>query len=216
MYKKTSIIIFAALLFFSGCTNESDISHIWANDHSIIEDLRGTYFDFAIENRLDYIPVFDEGNPPTSSSEYLFYAFAVNLGNWGDDKGTMTRDYIDQVVHSHFEVGNITHASMRKCWDYDGGMYTAIPQSIKHKPIYVLKEYNAHIENDRTVHEITMDYCNFGDETPSMEDMPKIKENIVSGDYSGLTVLQTEYFKYYVNQTTGDVVFLSHEIEKND
>lgn len=161
---------------------------------------------------MDYVPLFNEGKAPSSSAEYLFYAFAINLDNWGDDKGTMTRDYVEQVIRTHFEVENITHAPLRKGWDYDGEKYTAIPQGIKEKPIYVLQKFNTHTQNGRTVYEITLGNCSFGSVLPTDEDMANIRASIVSGDLSALTVLQTECFQYYLDQTTGAVVFLSHTL----
>lgn len=220
MNKKTLIIIFVILFLTSACTNNPTISPIdpiksdnqpateRPNIPLNIQALRATYFEFAIENRLDYVPVFDEGKAPSSSTEYLFYAFAINLENWGDDKGTMTRDYVEKVIRNHFEVKNITHAPLRKGWNYDGEKYTAVPQGIKEKPIYVLKEYNTHIQNGRTVYEVTLDNCSFGGKIPTEEDMANIRANIISGDFSALTVIRTESFNYYLNQTTGDVVFV--------
>lgn len=181
-------------------------------DNNDIPALRGEYFEFGIENRLDYVPMFDEGKAPSSSTEYLFYAFAINLEKWGNDKGTMTRDYVEQVIRTHFEVGNITHAPMLKGWDYDGEKYTAIPQGIKEKPIYVLQELNSYTQNGRTVYEITLDNCSFGGVLPTDEDMANIKASIVAGDLSALTVLQTECFQYYLVQATGEVVFISHTL----
>lgn len=181
-------------------------------DNNDISTLRGEYFEFGIENRLDYVPVFDEGKAPSSSTEYLFYAFAINLEKWGNDKGAMTRDYVEQVIRTHFEVGNITHAPMRKGWDYDGEKYTAIPQGIKEKPIYVLQELNSYPQNGQTVYEITLDNCSFGGVLPSDEDMANIKASIVAGDLSTLTVLKTECFQYYLDQVTGEVVFISHTL----
>lgn len=79
-----------------------------------IQAMREDYFEFGIENRLDYVPMFEEGKAPSSSTEYLDYAFAINLDNWGDDKGTMTRDYVEQVIRTHFEVENIIHSPLAK------------------------------------------------------------------------------------------------------
>lgn len=223
MKKVFSIILVVILLSCSACMNNPGTSpsvpteptvapttgevNISAND---VQALREKYFDFGIKNRLDYVPLFDEGKAPSSSTEYLFYAFAINLENWGDDKGIMTRDYVEQVIRTHFEVENIKHAPLRKGWDYDNSKYTAIPQGIKEKPIYVLQKYNTYTKNGRTVYEITLDNCSFGGVIPTDEDMETIRASIVSGDVSSLTVLQTECFRYYLNQNTGAVVFLSH------
>lgn len=225
MKKVSLIILIVILLSCSACMNNPVTSPSAPTKPTVapttgevntpsndVQALRGTYFDFGIKNRLDYVPLFDEGKAPVSSTEYLFYAFAINLENWGDDKGTMTRDYVEQVIRTHFEVENITHAPLRKGWNYDNVKYTAIPQGIKEKPIYVLQKYNTYIENGRTVYEITLDDCSFGGVIPTDEDMENIRASIVSGDLSSLTLLQTEYFRYYLNQNTGAVVFLSHTL----
>lgn len=215
----------AAQVSPAGFVGEIEAAHIFENgkyraktitynndDNNDIPALRGEYFEFGIKNRLDYVPMFDEEQAPSNSKEYLFYAFAINLDNWGDDKGTMTRDYVEQVIRTHFEVDGITHAPMWRGWDYDGEKYTAIPDSIKEKPIYVLQELSLYTKNGRTVFEITLDYCSFGGVLPTDEDMANIQASIVSGDLSALTVLQTECFKYYLNELDGQVVFLSHTL----
>lgn len=46
-----------------------------------METLRKEYFEFAIENRLDYVPLFEEGETPTQSEKYLNYAFIIDLDN---------------------------------------------------------------------------------------------------------------------------------------
>jgi hypothetical protein len=92
-YEKSFLIIVAVILFFcSACTNNpatSPSAPIKPNEASAtresnipsndIQALREEYFEFGIENRLDYVPLFDEGKAPASSAEYLFYAFAINL-----------------------------------------------------------------------------------------------------------------------------------------
>ncbi|MFZ7103765.1 MAG: hypothetical protein ACOWWO_14070 [Peptococcaceae bacterium] len=176
---------------------------------SNMQKLRAEYFAFGRENRLDYVPLFEEGKAPADSAEYLFYAFAINLDNWGDDKGIMTREYVEEVINSHFEVKNIIHSSLRKGWDYDGEKYIAVPQGIKEKPIYALQELTTQVQDDRTVYDIILDECNFGDVIPNEEDMVKIHASIVAGDLSALNVLRTERFKYYLDKND-TVVFLSH------
>ncbi|ATW26822.1 hypothetical protein [Candidatus Formimonas warabiya] len=174
--------------------------------------LRGEYFDFAIKHRLDYIPFFEEGKAPTDSTEYLFWAFAVNLDNWGEDKGTMTRVYVDTAIHDHFEVGEIAHASMWKGWDYDGEKYVAVPGSISDKPVYALREYSADVIDKRTVYTITLAQCAYTTYPPSVEDMANYRTAIVSGDLSKLSVTRTETFRFYLNEETGEPVFLSHTL----
>ena len=225
--KKIFLIISMILLFFCfGCSagpaeqkeqitppvNSEPSNDIETFD---IETLRERYFEFAIENRLDYVPLFDEGEAPTHSEEYLFYAFAINLDNWGDDKGTMTKDYVGQVIATHFKVNDVTHGPMYKGWDYDGEKYIAHPSSIKEEPIYVLQDYNTYSKDQRIIYEIVMDYCSFGGAIPDPEDIITIKKNIKSGDLSALTVLDTEQFKYYLDPAADAVVFISHTLVEN-
>lgn len=171
-----------------------------------METLRGIYFDFAIKHRFDYVPFFEEGKAPEESPEYLFYAFAINLDNWGEDKGIMTRAYVDEVIHDHFEVGEITHKALHKGWDYDGEKYIAVPQGINEEPIYVLKSFDSFPNNGRTVYDLTMDYC----VAEGYEEMQSIRAAIVADDLGALTVMETESFRFYLDETTEEPVFLSH------
>lgn len=184
-------------------------------DH--FQGLREKYFDFAIEHRLDYLPVFEKNQAPTDSADYLFYAFMINFENWGENKGIMTKEYVEDIIQTYFKIENITHSSLRKGWDYDGEKYIAIPGGVNEEPIYVLREYYTSDQKDRTVYHLTMDYCIFIDQDgkgiiPSQEDLINIRKDILSGDLSTLQTLQTDKFSYYLD---GDqVVFLSHTIEE--
>ena len=68
-----------ALLGLAGCSLPKGESQQPAKtiDEGITEDPAGYYFDFAIANRLDFVPEFNEGEAPTSSAPYLWYAFML-------------------------------------------------------------------------------------------------------------------------------------------
>ena len=178
--------------------------------------LRGDYFDFAILNRLDYIPFFTDGNAPTESKEYLYYAFAINLDSWGDDKGTMTREYVDKTIHSHFIVGEIKHVPLPRGWNYDGKTYTAVPMGINEKPIYALNKLASSYENGHLVYTAALGcYNENGGSIPSDDKMKKIRAGIASGDLAGLTLIQDEKIRYYLDELTGQPVFLAHTLENS-
>lgn len=167
-------------------------------------------FDFAIKYRFDYVPFFADGNPPQSSSEYLFYAFAINLDNWGQEKGTMSKKYVEKVINTHFEVKNIVNEAMRKAWNFDGKKYTAIPMGINEKPFYVLTGLKVSTKDGKTVYEAAMNNCYLADGSKATdEDMVKIKAEIERGDYSSLDISQRETFTYYLNDN-GEPVFIAH------
>lgn len=50
------------------------------------QSLVATFFDLAAAERFDYVPFFPEGDPPRHAKEYLLYAFALRLDEWGDEK----------------------------------------------------------------------------------------------------------------------------------
>ena len=167
-------------------------------------------FDFADKYRFDYVPFFAEGNTPQSSSEYLFYAFAINLDNWSAGKGTMSKTYVENVIKTHFEVKTVLHEALRRAWNFDGKNYTAVPMGIKDKPIYVLTDLRVSTKDGKTVYEAAMNNCNLADGSlASDEDRVKIKAEIMNGDYSSLVSLQRETFTYYLNDN-GEPVFIAH------
>ncbi len=183
--------------------------------------LRGEIFDFAIQSRFDYVPFFtEEEGAPVDATEYLFYAFAINLDGWDEDKGIMTKSYVEGVAKEHFGVTSLLHKSMRKAWDFDGEKYIAVPSSIKDPPICVLDKYAAYQgEEGRIIYEVTVDYCTYLDIAVSGdEEFAVIRQLIVSGDTRKLNVIQTELFRFYIDDK-GDfdeyddaVVFLEHRL----
>lgn len=177
---------------------------------TVNSDQLASMFDFAIKYRFDYVPFFNQGNAPQSSSEYLFYAFAINLDNWGQDKGTMSKTYVENVIRSHFEVKTVVNEALRGEWNFDGKNYTAVPQGIKEKPIYVLTDLKVITKDGKTVYEAGMNYCNLVSERiDSEEDMARIKAEMIRGNYSSLNFLQRETFTYYLDDN-GEPVFISH------
>ncbi len=208
-YVLLAVILIIALA--GGCTFTSGKANLDAN-----ASLRGEYFDFALRNRLDYVPFFEAGDAPTDIAEYLFYAFAINLDNWGDDKGIMTRDYVEKVIRDHFEVREITPTSIfiNKHWKYDGVKYTAFPVGINDKPIYVLKNCESAVENNLTIYSVTMDYCVTKEYPLNDEQWQEIRAAVVAADYSELITVRTESFRYYVDETTEEPVFISHSASR--
>ena len=207
------LLIFAlvtlALSIFTACSDEK-VAQSQKNTPPDMAALRGEYFDFAIKYRLDYVPCFEADNAPSDSNEYLFWAFAINLDNWGEDKGTMTREYVETSIHNHFDVKEIAHKSMWKGWNYDGEKYVAVPTSISDKPLYALQDYAEDVINGRNVYTITLAQCTFPEYPPSEEDMANYRADIVAGNLSNFTVNSTETFKFYLNKETGEPVFIMH------
>lgn len=196
----TVILLLTLLCTFSACNDSSDK----------MSDLRGEYFDFAQKYRLDYIPYFDD-SAPKDSSEYLMWAFAVNLDNWGEDKGTMRAQYIEDIVQKHFNVTDLTHNSLPKCWDYADGVYTAVPSGINPLPIVILRSYEENEADGKTIYQISIDFADsktYG-AYPDDEQYRKIRQAIVKGYYDDLEIYQSDSFIFYL--ANGEPVFISHQ-----
>ncbi|MDD4801892.1 MAG: hypothetical protein PHF24_02945 [Syntrophomonas sp.] len=170
---------------------------------------REEFFDFAVKYRLDYIPLFTEGNAPADSREYLYYAFAINLANWGDDKGTMTREYVEEVINAHFPVGEIKHVSWPQNWNYDGARYTAVPAGLDNEPLNYLIASDTYVENGKKIYKASFNSYIYEDMLLP-EDLVRFRNNIINDDLSGLKLLRTEEIRYYWNETTNMPVFISH------
>ena len=196
----TVILLLTLLCTFSACNDSSDK----------MSDLRGEYFDFAQKYRLDYIPYFDD-SAPKDSSEYLMWAFAVNLDNWGEDKGTMRAQYIEDIVQKYFNVTDLAHNSLPKCWDYVDGVYTAVPSGINPLPIVILRSYEENEADGKTIYQISIDFADsktYG-AYPDDEQYRKIRQAIVKGYYDDLEIYQSDSFIFYL--ANGEPVFISHQ-----
>lgn len=196
----TVILLLTLLCTFSACNDSSDK----------MSDLRGEYFDFAQKYRLDYIPYFDD-SAPKDSSEYLMWAFAVNLDNWGEDKGTMRAQYIEDIVQKYFNVTDLAHNSLPKCWDYVDGVYTAVPSGINPLPIVILRSYEENETDGQTIYQITLDFADsktYG-AYPDDEQYRKIRQAIVKGYYDDLEIYQSDSFTFYL--ANDEPVFISHQ-----
>lgn len=177
-----------------------------------MEALRAYYFDFARTYRVDYIPFFEAGSASTESPEYLFFAYALNLDNWGDDQGIMSREYVEETVWSYFGVSGLSHMSMRKGWDYDGAVYTAYPGGLKELPLYRLDGYRTYEENGTQYYELILECCQLSSGMMPEEGAAEgLREQISEGSMDGLTVLWREQLTYCCSTLNFDKpVFLEH------
>jgi len=176
-------------------------------------DLPGYFFDYAMQYRFDYIPVFEEGAAPTESPEYLLWAFAINLDNWGDQKGKMTAEYVEEMVEKHFGVTELEHQTMFKCWNYADGIYTAVPSGIKELPMFALTAASATETEDGYIFRLEMDECMLeSGYIPTEADYDEARNNISNGERFYLKTLNHHIFTFSLDENSNPV-FLSHSME---
>lgn len=184
-------------------------------DNEDLRQLQSWFFDFARDYRLDYMPQFtEEEGAPTDSGEYLYWAYAINLDNWGEEKGKMTREYVDETVWQYFRVTPILHRSHHKQWNYDESteVYTAWPDGLRSLPYYLLNSVEID-GNTYTIH-ATCYSCPYYME-PGPED-DRLRQTLLEGNNTELTPISEvtisfhlDYFSFYeprfLSFTTSDI-----------
>ena len=180
------------------------------------EALEAYYYQFAQTYRFDYVPEFAEGNTPTESPDYLMYAFAINLDNWGEQKGRMSKAYVDEVALSYFNQPSISHMPMRKCWDFDGATYSALPQGVNPKPVYLLRSCQTYLKENNTYYEVVLDNCVRDDGVldPAALNLDSLQKLLSAYGRDSFHPIQREKFVYYLSgHMAGEKpVFVSHEL----
>lgn len=119
------------------------------------------FFDLAIANRFDYVPEFGEGQAPCESPDYLYYAFILNLENWKAGQYYLTKEYVEDVITSHFQVENVIHRPFEREWNFDGSIYTVAPGSYACEPLYGLKEFDRHAQDDKIIYDVVAEQYSF-------------------------------------------------------
>ena len=185
-----------------------------ADEAALLRQSRGYYFDFARRWRLDYMPYFAEGEAPRESAEYLMWCFAVNLDGWSDEeKGTMSRDYVEQTILSHFPAAPLSHTPLRKTWNFDGEAYTAVAGGMNEPPACYLTAWRCRLsDQDVQIYEIELAVYEPSvlESVTEDERIAPLREDLAAEPDGIWRHTRTERISYCV--ALGQPVFLSHEL----
>ncbi|MCM1566665.1 MAG: hypothetical protein FNP40_15385 [Dehalobacter sp. 4CP] len=119
-------------------------------------------FDLAIANRFDYVPEFEEGKAPAESPDYLYYAFILfDINEWKAGHNYLTKQYVEDVITSHFPVKKVIHQSSDRDWNFDGKVYTVKPGSYRLEPIYGLQQVRSFKQNGKTIYDVVVEQYGF-------------------------------------------------------
>lgn len=179
-------------------------------ENKYLHDLQRWFFDFAQEYRLDYMPHFTQSEgAPEDSGEYLYWAYAINADHWGDNVGTMTKDYVEETVQQYFRILPGQHRSHWKSWDFntETETYTAWPESLREKPYYLLNSID--IDGDcYTIHAT----CYNTDYLPTEEDAVRLKAKLLDGENTDMIPASEITVSFYLDYASFHrPVFLSLE-----
>lgn len=158
MKKKVLCLVLSvcfALCLFAGCSGGN-------SEKATPADVsQADFYKLAYEQRFDYVPLFDEGNAPTSTADYLMYAFVLddeNIKAQSEGNAQMSKAYVESVVTTHFELDaeSLKHRPMLHTWEYDAETetYTAIPGGYNEEAAYKLVSVTAENKNGKAVYTV--------------------------------------------------------------
>jgi|GEM_PF-2694368 len=120
------------------------------------------FFDLAIAKRFDYVPEFEEGKASSESPDYLYYAFILfDIKEWKAGHNYLTKQYVEDVITSHFPVKKVIHQSSDRDWNFDGKVYTVQPGSYRLEPIYGLQQYQVYKQNGKMIYDVVVEQYGF-------------------------------------------------------
>jgi len=124
-------------------------------------ELKKHYIEFAMDNRIDFIPNFDEntykGNNPISTEDFLILTYYMNKDNLPEDR-SMSAELVEKVMREHFGIEKVEHKSQFKGWTYDKGKnkYTPYPEGTAEEGIFDVINFNTYNEKDKKIYDVTL------------------------------------------------------------
>ena len=170
------------------------------------ETARAEWFDFADRWRLDYLPVFSRGAAPASTSEYLMWVFSRNMDAL-KKQGSMTKEYVETQIKTHFELGNLVHEGLSKAWDYDGEVYAAVSGGVNDRPLTRLDSVLTANIGGKQIYYVQYSRMGNGNLLDDVQ-WNRYRDEIISGETQDLSGLWEDTLSFYMQD--GEPVFLSH------
>lgn len=170
------------------------------------EAARAEWFDFADRWRLDYLPVFSRGAAPASTSEYLMWVFSRNMDAL-KEQGSMTKEYVETQIKTHFELGNLMHEGLSKVWDYDGEVYAAVSGGVNDRPLTRLDSVLTANIGGKQIYYVQYSRMGNGNLLDDVQ-WNRYRDEIISGETQNLSGLREDTLSFYMQD--GEPVFLSH------
>ena len=171
------------------------------------------WVDFAVNWRLDYLPVFSEAlypennGVPDAASEYLMWLYATNMDEL-KAQGYMDADWVETTIKAHFPIRRLSMDDLPKTWEFRNGRYEPVATGVNPKPLVRLDSLEADVSDERTVYTAKYTFFSAGHEIADEAEWQQLRSNILAGDLSGLWMDHIGTFEFYFE--SGQPVFLSH------
>lgn len=171
------------------------------------------WVDFAVNWRLDYLPVFSDAlypennGVPDAASEYLMWLYATNMDGL-KAQGYMDADWVETTIQAHFPIRRLSMDDLPKTWEFRNGRYEPVATGLNPKPLVRLDSLEADVSDERTVYTAKYTFFSAGHEIADEAEWRQLRSNILAGDLSGLWMDHIGTFEFYFE--SGQPVFLSH------
>lgn len=171
------------------------------------------WVDFAVNWRLDYLPVFSDAlypennGVPDAASEYLMWLYATNMDEL-KAQGYMDADWVETTIKAHFPIRRLSMDDLPKTWEFRNGRYEPVATGVNPKPLVRLDSLEADVSDERTVYTAKYTFFSAGHEIADEAEWQQLRSNILAGDLSGLWMDHIGTFEFYFE--SGQPVFLSH------
>lgn len=171
------------------------------------------WVDFAVNWRLDYLPVCSEAlypennGVPDAASEYLMWLYATNMDGL-KAQGYMDADWVETTIQAHFPIRRLSMDDLPKTWEFRNGRYEPVATGVNPKPLVRLDSLEADVSDKRTVYTAKYTFFSAGHELADDAEWQQLRSNILAGDLSGLWEDHVDTFEFYFE--SGQPVFLSH------
>ena len=171
------------------------------------------WVDFAVNWRLDYLPVFSDAlypennGVPDAASEYLMWLYATNMDEL-KAQGYMDADWVETTIKAHFPIRRLSMDDLPKTWEFRNGRYEPVATGVNPKPLVRLDSLEADVSDERTVYTAKYTFFSAGHEIADEAEWQQLRSNILAGDLSGLWEDHVDTFEFYFE--SGQPIFLSH------
>lgn len=171
------------------------------------------WVDFAVNWRLDYLPVCSEAlypennGVPDAASEYLMWLYATNMDEL-KAQGYMDADWVETTIQAHFPIRRLSMDDLPKTWEFRNGRYEPVATGVNPKPLVRLDSLEADVSDERTVYTAKYTFFSAGHELADDAEWQQLRSNILAGDLSGLWEDHVDTFEFYFE--SGQPIFLSH------
>ena len=172
------------------------------------------WFDFAVQWRLDKLPVFwsdetaeDENHGlPDGASAYLTWLYAVNQETL-DAQGSIDPDWAYANISEYFPIRRLSFDDLPDVWEFKDGGYSLSHADAGQKPLVRLDSLEADILDGETVY--TMQLTFLATEHPVGDaEWETLRAQILSGDETGLRESHIDTYRFRFSG--GEPYFLEH------